>query len=94
MIDRAITNAKYHDINVKTVNRTSGDGNCIFGSVLKNINSRDSFQEVYEGTEDYWRNIWMTEVENKAYRDWNCGYSELEWLEEWHKLKNSRYYEC
>ena len=36
----------------------------------------------------------MTEVENKAYRDWNCGYSELEWLEEWHKLKNSRYYEC
>ena len=36
----------------------------------------------------------MAEVESKAYGKWNFGLSELEWLEEWHVLKNSRTYEC
>ena len=94
MIQRAIANAEAHDINVKAGNETLGDGNCIITSVLDNLNIRDSFQDSYEGTSDKWRNIWMTEVESKGYEEWNCGLSEIEWLEEWHVLKNSRVYEC
>ena len=28
-----------------------------------------SFTDEYDGTPDYWRNIWMTEVESVAYED-------------------------
>ena len=94
MIEKAIANARAHNINVHTDSRTPGDGNCIFESVLKNINSRESFLEVYDGTADHWRNVWMTEVEGRAYANWNCGLSEEEWLEEFHRLKSSRIYEC
>ena len=41
MIDKAIANAKAHNINVTAGDRTLRDGNCIFGSVLKNLNSRN-----------------------------------------------------
>lgn len=94
MIERAIANAKAQDINVHSDYKTAGNGNCIFESVLKNVNSRDSFNEILDGSADHWRSKWMAEVESKAYGKWNFGLSELEWLEEWHVLKNSRTYEC
>ena len=94
MIEKAIANARAHNINVHTVSKTAGDGNCIFESVLNNINLRESFLESYDGTADHWRNVWMTEVEGRAYANWNCGLSEEEWLEEFHRLKSSRIYEC
>ena len=94
MIEKAIANAKAHDINVTAGDRTPGDGNCIFESILNNINTRDNFSETYNGTADHWRNIWMTEVQNKAYSNWHGELSEERWLEQWHVLKNSRSYEC
>ena len=94
MIEKAIANAQAHDINITVGERTPGDGNCIFKSVLNNINTRVNFGETYEGTADHWRNVWMTEVENKAYTQWHGELNELQWLEGWHALKNSRTYEC
>ena len=94
MIEKAIANAKAHDINVNAGDRTPGDGNCIFESVLNNINTRDNFSETFDGTADHWRYIWMTEVQNKAYSNWHGELTEERWLEQWHVLKNSRTYEC
>ena len=94
MIQRAMANAAAHDIEILPGTKTSGDGNCIFSSILDNINTREAFSQSYDGTADKWRNIWMTEVESKAYQEWNSGLSEIEWLEGWHMLKNSRTYEC
>ena len=94
MIEKATANAAAHGIKIHAGSKTPGDGNCIFASVLDNLNTRDSFDEWYDGTPDHWRNIWMSELENVAYNDWNNGLSQEEWLEAWHVLKNSRIYEC
>ena len=52
LIHKAIANAKSHDINLRADERTVGDGNCIFESVLKNLNHRNSFLENLDGTAD------------------------------------------
>ena len=42
LLQKAIANAKAHNIKGKAGGKTVGDGNCIFASVLHNINTRDS----------------------------------------------------
>ena len=84
MMQRAIANASAHDINIHAGNVTAGDGNCIFTSVLDNLNTRVSFQECYDGTADEWRRIWMTEVENEAFEIENDMFG----CEFYHKTKN------
>ena len=45
MIFLATQNAKCHGINVRHGNPNNADGNCIFESVVDNINSRLCFEE-------------------------------------------------
>ena len=45
MIEKAIKNAKNHDIDLVHPSRNSANGNCIFESVINNINSRSCFSE-------------------------------------------------
>ena len=94
MIDRAIVNGKMHGIDLHPGVENLGNGNCAFECVLDSINTRECFQESYDGTPDYWRMIWMSEVEIFAYEGWNRGYTREQWSAEWQVLKYTRSYEC
>ena len=94
IIVRAIANAKLNGINVHAGVRNLANGNCAFETVLDSINTRESFGERFNGDPDFWRNIWMTEVENFGYNRWNGGLSEAQWRTEWDSLRMSRIYEC
>ena len=89
MVDRAISCAKSHGINVDrgAVNLTAG--NCAFETAIHNINARTCFQETFNGEPDHWRKVWMTEVEKIAYDGFNVGFSRAEWKEGWEILKQS-----
>ena len=94
IIVRAIANAKSNGIDVHVGVRNLANGNCAFESVLDSINTRESFGERFNGDPDFWRNIWMTEVEKFGFNRWNGGLSEAQWRTEWDSLRMSRIYEC
>ena len=45
MVIKAIENAKFHNINLVPGTRNPALGDCIFESVIDNINRRDCFEE-------------------------------------------------
>ena len=67
MIERAISNAMIHGINLQAGVRNLADGNCAFETVIDSINTRECFNETLDGDPDEWRLIWMSEVENVDY---------------------------
>ena len=75
IVGRAIANAKAHDINIHVGVRNLANGNCAFETCLDSINTRECFEEQFDGTPDFWRQIWMSVVENVAYQEWNGGLS-------------------
>ena len=87
MIERAIINAQYHGINLCPSKKIPGDGDCVFNSILDNINSRSCFVEHYKNDAKYWIPIWMTELENIAFDTWNGSMSRAEWKFAFMKLK-------
>ena len=89
IIERAIGNAKAHGINIHVGVRNLANGNCAFETVIDSINTRDSFSDIFDDTPDFWRNIWMSEVENVAYEEWNGGLSKDQWKDGWEVLKES-----
>ena len=93
IITRAISNAKEHGISIHAGVKNLANGNCAFESIIDSINTRVSFTEEYDGTPDYWRNIWMTEVESVAYEEWSYGMTRNEWKDGWAVLKGPRTYE-
>ena len=94
IIERGIANAKAHGIDVHAGVKNLANGNCAFESVLDSINTRECFEETFDGEPDSWRNIWMTEVEDFGYNQWHGGLSEAQWRTGWDALKMSRIYEC
>ena len=93
MKKRAINNASFHGISIHPGVENLGNGNCAFETVLDSINTRQCFNDKFEGAPNYWRNIWMTEVEKIAMNDWKGSLSEAEWHEGWSILKKPGTYE-
>ena len=95
MLIRAISSSSKHGINLTPGKLNPGLGNCAFESVLYNINERACFEEKYESSADYYRRIWMTDMEEKMLEnpDWNCGYSEKEIKIGFSEVKISGVYE-
>ena len=93
MISKAIENATKLGIGLYHPFHNSANGNCAFEGVIDNINGRPCFGEKYTESPDYYRTIWMAEVERIGFEDWNMGLSKSEWHNEWAMLKNSRAYE-
>ena len=93
MISKAIENATKLGIGLYHPFHNSANGNCAFEGVIDNINGRPCFGEKYTENPDYYRTIWMAEVERIGFEDWNMGLSKSEWHNEWAMLKNSRAYE-
>ena len=93
MISKAIENASKLGIDVYHPHFNSANGNCAFESVIDNINSRPCFDESYTKSPDYYRAVWMSEIEEIGFGEWNMGLSENEWHEGWSLIKKSRAYE-
>ena len=93
MIDRAVDNGKIHGINLHPGVENLGNGNCAFECVLDSINTRECFLEKFKGTPEYWRKVWMTEIEKIAFEEWKGTRSKVEWHEGWSVLKESGAYE-
>ena len=91
--ERAIHNANFHGISLHLGVENLANGNCAFETVLDSIHTRDCFGDKFDGTPDYWRHVWMSEVERIAYKDWSGNLSESEWHEGWSELKKPRVYE-
>ena len=93
MIGRAVENARVHGIKIHPGVENLANGNCAFEAIIDSINTRSSFEERLDQTPDYWRKIWMTEVERVAYNDWNNGMTKEEWKTGFELLKQPRMYE-
>ena len=93
MVNRAISCAKSHGINVHRGVANLANGDCAFETMMDSISTRSCFYETYEGTPEYWRKVWMGETENVAYTKFNGGLTRMQWAEGWNKLKESGTYE-
>ena len=89
MKDRAMLNARFHGVSMHPGVENLGNGNCAFETVLDSINTRECFPDKFEGPPDYWRRLWMTEVEKVAFNDWRGNMSKAEWKDGWKVLKES-----
>ena len=93
MVERAIQNAEIHGINIHHGVRNLANGDCAFETVLDSINTRPCFGETFQGTPAYWRNKWMSEIEEIAFAEWNGGLSLEEWKDGFNVLKQHGTYE-
>ena len=93
MINRAMENAEFHGIHLHHGVSNMANGNCAFESIIDSISTRTCFRESFDGTPDYWRNVWMTTIENIAFEDWHGNMSLEEWEAEFKLLKQSGTYE-
>ena len=94
MLEKAMMNGRIHGINLHPGVENLANGNCAFECIIDTINTNDIFEETLDGTPDYWRDIWMGEVEKVAYENWNNGLTLEEWKKGWEVLRCSRTYEC
>ena len=62
---KTIDIAKKHGISLNADLPNPGKGDCLFDSVVDNVNHRDCFQENLEDSVDCYRVLWVTELEEK-----------------------------
>ena len=93
MVRRAISNAMFHGINLHHGVPNLANGNCAFEATIDSINTRSCFEETFDGTPDYWRKIWMEEIEQIAYKNFHGGLTCNQWKQAWSVLKESGTYE-
>ena len=93
MVEKGISNAKSHGINVHHGVPNLADGDCAIESMIDGISTQSCFEEVYEGTPDFWRKKWFTEAEDLAFQYYDAGLDQNEWKAAWDVLKNSKEYE-
>ena len=94
MVDIAIKNAARHGIRLHHGVPNLGNGNCIFESVIDNINTRQCFAESLNGDPDTFRRVWLDETEELVFRfTGGLGKSEESFRKNWNILKCSRGYE-
>ena len=93
MVTKAIANAEFHGIHLHQGVKNLANGDCIFESVIDSVNTRDCFEESFDGTPAELRNIWMSIIEKVAFEGWNLGMSVEEWKAGFDKLKQPGVYE-
>ena len=79
IIAKAVANGVAHGIKLHGGPQNLAIGNCLFEIIIDSINIRHSFKETLDGSPDYWRNLWLGQVEEVAYEKWNSGLSAAEW---------------
>ena len=94
MVEIAIANAAQHGISLHQGVPNLANGNCMFESVVDNINTRACFEEILNGTPDYYRKVWLDEAEDLVLRfSGGYGRSEEQFRKDWAILKTTRTYE-
>ena len=76
IFERAIANARKHNINLKPGIENKGDGNCSYQSVIFNINDRECFKSKLPMSPDFYRRVWTVDLMNKIIDrkiPWNPG---------------------
>jgi hypothetical protein len=84
MVDRAISSAKKHGINLFPGRLNQAKGDCAFESAIFDVNDRKCFEEKYRLAVHYYRQIWVTDMKNRTLTDetWTI-YSDKEWEAGW-----------
>ena len=69
-------------------NPNNASGNCLYESIIDNVNSRNCFTEQLNNPPEFYRNVWNTEGEEKIKLTgfYPGALSEEEWREGWRKL--------
>ena len=95
MLSRAVASSKRHGINIIPGRLNPATGDCAFEAVLFNNNDRPCFGEKYPLSVDYYRRIWITDMEAKMIdnSEWNSGYSVAEIKKGFEEVKKSGVYE-
>ena len=93
IIEKGIANAKSHGINLHPGVLNLANGDCALECMIDGINTRNCFEETYDGTPNDWRLKWFTEVEDLAFNFFDAGMSRDEWDKAWSVLKTSGAYE-
>ena len=93
MISRAISSGTNHGINLKHGTPNPGKGNCAFEAIIHNVNDRSCFAENFPMTIDWYRRIWMKDMENRTIDTPLNIYSNEEWRDGWKDMQISGTYE-
>jgi hypothetical protein len=93
MVARAISCAATHGIKVHQGVANLANGDCAFETMIDGISTRSCFGQIYEGTPEHWRKVWMEEVERIAYAGFNGGLTQAQWRDGWKVMKESGAYE-
>ena len=94
ILERAVSSAKKHGLDLSPGSPNLADGNCALESVVININERSCFHEKLPFSVDYYRRIWVTDFKNRTVDDptWNV-YSKKDWENGWAEMMQSGVYE-
>ena len=94
MVAVAIANAHAHDISLVHQIPNLAKGDCLFESIVDNINLRESFNERIDGHSAYHRKKWLSETEDLVFQfSGGGGMSKENFQSEWSLLKKPGNYE-
>ena len=83
MVQRAIASARKHGINLKHGRPNPGMGDCAFEAVIQNNNDRAYFQDKYEMSVTWYRQIWATDMKNRARDSPYNIFTDQQWQDGW-----------
>jgi hypothetical protein len=91
----AIDIGSEHKISLKAGNPNRADGNCLYESIMDQINKRICFTENLGNTPGFYRRIWNIEGENKVKQSvwYPYKYTEEEWKAAWKILQDTNQYD-
>ena len=95
MLKRAITSAKHHGFNIGPGRLNPASGDCAFETIIFNIHYRDCFPQKLLLSTDYYRRIWMTDMQARSLDNltWNLGYTAVELWQGFEEMKEPGVYE-
>ena len=96
IFQRAVENARKHNIMLKPGTENNGHGNCSYEAVLLNINDRECFSEKFPLSPDFYRRIWNLDLMNKILDGkipWNPGFTRKEIKEGFEEIMETGIYE-
>ena len=94
MVRRAVASAARHGVILTPGRANPAGGNCAFEAPIFNVNDRSSFLDNFPLSVEYYRRIWVTDLENRLFTSpFNPGYSYSEWHLGFERLKESNVYE-
>ena len=79
MVNRGISNAKFHGINLHHGVQNLANGDCALECMIDGVNTRECFPENFDGTPAFWRKKWFTEAETLAFNFYDGGMSKENW---------------